>query len=426
MSGRIAILLTDLNGGGVQKVMNVLARAFADRGHEVDLLVCRKVGALVDLVDPRLRVVELATVHPLAGRLRAVRADPKGLTHLWRYLLTSPGRGTRTIGALPALADHLAKERPAVLMSTDPFLNVESVLARRLAGTDTRIVMTERTHFSSGKGRKVWRARKLSAAMSYAYRQADAIHAVSHGVADDIARTFDLDRSTIRVIHNPTIGPDFQERAAAPADHPWFTDRPASRAPLVVAVGRPTEQKDFPTLVRAFAMVRARRPVRLAIVGDVGHGKRRRPVDRLEALARELGVADDLAFLGWTANPLPYVGGADLLCLSSMWEGLPNVLLEALACGTPIVSTDCPSGPREILDGGRFGRLVPVCDPEAMAEAINATLDDPPARERLLARAADFDFTTSIDRYLDMLLPGRTEVRPHHEVCGHDRIAAAS
>ena len=178
-------------------------------------------------------------------------------------------------------------------------------------------------------------------------------------------------------------------------------------------------QKDFPTLIRAFALVRNEMPVRLIILGDI-----RKPDaelayrDALHALPRELGIEADVDFPGFVSNPFAFMRRASVFALSSAWEGLANVLIEALACGCPVVSTDCPSGPAEILDGGRFGRLVPVGNPEALAQAILATLNDRPDRDHLTARSDVFSVEKAIDRYLQLLLEasgsvGKSRLRQH-------------
>jgi glycosyltransferase involved in cell wall biosynthesis len=192
-------------------------------------------------------------------------------------------------------------------------------------------------------------------------------------------------------------------------DHPWFG---ADQPPVILAVGRPGRQKDFPTLVRAFAQVRRQRPVRLMIIGEVSLADKNR-VDKakkvgraavLTGLAEELGVADDVSLAGYQSNPPAYMSRAGVFVLSSRFEGFPNVLLEAIAAGCPVVSTDCPSGPSEILDDGLFGALVPVGDADAMARAIAATLDAPRNSERLMLRAALFSYDEAIVAYRDVLL----------------------
>jgi glycosyltransferase involved in cell wall biosynthesis len=225
------------------------------------------------------------------------------------------------------------------------------------------------------------------------YPRADAIVAVSRGVADDLARFAGLPRDVIRVIYNPVVGADLPRMAGEPVDHPWF--RPGE-LPVILGAGRLSRQKDFPTLIRAFAEVRRARPARLVILGD---GAQRA---ELEALVRTLGLADAVALPGFTSNPYAHMARAAVFVLSSRFEGFPNVLVEALAVGTPVVATDCPSGPAEILERGRHGRLVPVGQADALARALLATLDapgDPAGRRR---RAADFSADASVSTYLDL------------------------
>jgi len=194
------------------------------------------------------------------------------------------------------------------------------------------------------------------------------------------------------------VGAEMLEKARAPLEHPWFAP---GAPPVVLGVGRLAPQKEFPTLIRAFARVRSQRPARLMILGE-GKTPDRRAA--LLALAGELGIAEDVALPGFQPNPFAYMARASLFVLSSAWEGLPGVLVQALACGCPVVSTDCPSGPAEILEQGEYGRLVAVGDEAALAEAIGSTLDNPPERDKLRARGADFSIDLSVDRHLDVLL----------------------
>lgn len=377
---------------------NLLAEGLAAQGAEVDLVVCDSEGGLGPQIPPALRIVALQRSNPVAARLAALRADPWGLVAFARPLTTLKF-ASDTLAYLPSLTGYLRTTQPDSLFSATTWLNIEAVLARRLAGVSTRLVISERSHFSSGKPGKVWRQRHLAAAMRRTYVQADAITAVSRGVADDIARSLGIPREAITTLHNPTITPDFAARAGQPIDHPWF----AAGAPVLLGVGRVAYQKDFATLLRAFARVRRHRPARLVIVGEANQKQQ----SRLRALAEELGVADEVELSGYRPNPLPYMARATAFVLSSRWEGFPNALLEAMACGTPVVSTDCPSGPAEILEDGAYGALVPVADDAALAAAILATLDAPPDPARLRARAAMFDYETAIARYADVLLGRR-------------------
>jgi glycosyltransferase involved in cell wall biosynthesis len=200
------------------------------------------------------------------------------------------------------------------------------------------------------------------------FRWADAIVAVSRGAADDFAATSGVPRNKMQVIFNPVVSDDLHRRAAETIDHPWFA---TGELPVVVAVGRLVIQKEFETLIRAFAEVRKSLPSRLMIIGE---GPDR---SKLESLTRELGLQDVVALPGTQNNPLPYMKHAALLAMSSRYEGLPLVPIEALAVGCPVVSTDCLTGPREILEEGKWGRLVPVGDVHALANAMLATLKEP-------------------------------------------------
>jgi glycosyltransferase involved in cell wall biosynthesis len=386
----------NLHAGGVQRMTGLIAEGLAARGAAVDLVVCDARGELREQISPAVHLVALGHGNPIAARLAALRADPKGLAAFLRPLTTIK-YASPTLAYLPSLVRYLAASRPDSLFSATTYLNIEAVLARRLAGVPTRLVISDRSHFSSGKPRKEWRQRNLIAAMHRTYLQADAIIAVSNGVADDIARTVGIPREGITTLHNPTITPDFATRARQPVEHPWFVD---GAPPVVLGVGRTTFQKDFATLLRAFARVRADRPARLVLIGESNDKQRA----RLQGLASQLGVQDDFALLGYRRNPLPYMVKAAVFVSSSRYEGFPNVLLEALACGTPVVSTDCPSGPAEILDGGAYGALVPVGDDVALAAAIGATLAAPPDHARLQARAARFDYHSAIAGYASVLL----------------------
>jgi glycosyltransferase involved in cell wall biosynthesis len=211
-------------------------------------------------------------------------------------------------------------------------------------------------------------------------------------VAGELERLAHLPRHKIAIIHNPVIGADFAARSQMRIDHPWLVPRDHA---VFVSAGRLVPQKDHDTLIRAFALHRRRKPSRLLILGN---GDRR---EHLETLARELGVADAVDFLGFQANPLPYLRQADAFVLSSRSEGFGNVLVEALGCGTPAISTDCRHGPSEILDGGRYGALVPPLDPVAMAAAMDGIealrRRCPPAMLR--ERAEAFTTTGSAARY---------------------------
>jgi glycosyltransferase involved in cell wall biosynthesis len=226
------------------------------------------------------------------------------------------------------------------------------------------------------------------------YRRADALVAVSTGVADDLVATLRLPRDMITVIYNPIPVTDIRRLAESPTAHPWLA---RGEPPVILGVGRLTKQKDFSSLIRAFARVRQQRPVRLIILGD---GELR---GELEALARSLGVAADVTLPGFVDNPFPWMKGAAVFALSSAWEGFGNALIEAMACGTPVIATDCTTGPAELLDDGRYGPLVPVGNDQALADAVCEMLDRPKAAALLAARADVFAAPIALQKFEKLL-----------------------
>jgi glycosyltransferase involved in cell wall biosynthesis len=236
------------------------------------------------------------------------------------------------------------------------------------------------------------------------YRRANAIIAVSQGVADDLVNNIGVSRNKTHVIYNPIVTPALLEKMQIVPSHPWFVP---GTPPVVLAVGRLTAQKDYPALLHAFALARQEREMHLLILGE---GEKR---FELEAMVSSLGLENDVQMPGFVPNPYMYMARASVFVLSSAWEGFSNVIAEALACGVPVVSTDCPSGPAEILENGKFGKLVPVGDPNAMARAILATLDSIPDRRLLRQRAQVFSLETVTSQYIDLFesLLGACECR---------------
>lgn len=359
---KVAVFLPSLQGGGAERAMATLANGFAQRGLLVDMVLATAEGPYLAELSSSVRVVDLGA--------------------------------KRVLLSLPALVRYLRHERPDALLSALSHANVAAIAAHRLAGSQARLVVSERIHVSTLMA-TVSRAAAYGTTrlMRWTYRRADAVVTVSMGVADDLIAAIGIPRDRLRVVYNPVVDDRLLALSAAPVHHPWFT---AGAPPVVLATGRLTAQKDFPTLLRAFAVVRAQRPVRLIILGE---GELR---GELESLAVGLGVADDVALPGFVENPFAWMRRASLFALSSAFEGLPGVLIQAMACGTPVVSTDCPSGPSEILENGRWGRLVPVGNVQALADAMLAALDDsrPPD---VAARAREFGLDQAVAGYLDAL-----------------------
>jgi glycosyltransferase involved in cell wall biosynthesis len=389
------MVLADLNGGGVQRVMLTLAAGFAERGHEVELIVGDPTGRLRADVSPKLRVTALPPSPSVRTRWLPLRADPGGAVAL--LPLVGARRTPPGLDRLSALADALGRGRPDALVSGTPIPNLLAVWARTLSGVGTRILLTE--HLApSQKGR-----RPLVPLVRRTYERADAIAAVSRALGDDLAEFAGVPRARIATLYNPVVHEGIESLARAGVAHPWFAP---NAPPVVLGVGRLTPQKDFPTLIRAFALLRRRRPARLVILGAAKNdAKTAQQRAELTAEAAQLGVADDVALPGFTDNPFAWMANAAVFALSSRFEGLGNVLIEAMACGCPVVSTDCKSGPAEILEDGRHGPLVPIADPPALAAALERVLDAPPDRAALRRRAADFSVERAIDAYLALLFP---------------------
>jgi glycosyltransferase involved in cell wall biosynthesis len=272
--------------------------------------------------------------------------------------------------------------------------NLIALWAARLARQATPVVVTEHDTMSRSTRDQGRISRSLLPILLRTfYPWASEVVAVSRGAADDLARASGLPRDRVQVVYNPVITTSILSQAQQPLDHPWFEP---GQPPVILGVGRLTRQKDFPTLIRAFAEVRRRHPARLLILGE--------GVDRpaLEDLIRELGLGGHAALPGFQGNAMAYMARSALFVLSSAWEGLPTVLIEALAAGTKVVSTDCPSGPREILQNGRLGALVPVGDATALASAMLAALEQPGSNLPPDA-LAPYTMDAAVNHYLQLI-----------------------
>ncbi len=370
----VALFFSGLGGGGTQRRLLTLCGEFARRGHRTSILVADPEGPFRSLVPPSVPVVPVVSwLHRIPG----IR------DHKWRRVLASA----------PTLAEHLRREPPDVLLSGAPLPNAVAVWAARRTWPPTPVVVSVNAPVSGVKNgpvadRIVWR---LTARW---YTKADAAIAISRGLAGQLVETVGVPPERVFTIPNPVDTARIQTLAREPFDHPWFA---RGAPPVILGVGKLELQKDFPTLLRAFARIRGEGPLRLAILGE---GLQR---DRLERLARDLAISGDVLLPGFQMNPFAWLARAAVFVLSSAWEGASNALLEALACGCPPVSTDCFSGPSETLDGGRYGPLVPVGDDRALAEAIAHVVRSPQDRTRLVARAEVFSVDRAATAYLDVL-----------------------
>lgn len=360
----VALFLPSLAGGGAERVFVDLANEFAARGMRVDLVLATAEGPYLDDVSSSVRVVDL--------------------------------HAPRTLRALPALVRYLRGHRPVAMLSALDHANVVAALACRLANVPTQCVISMRSVPSQVYRRSdSLRSRILLRLMKLTYGLADAIIANSHAVAHDVSRMLGIPAAGIRVINNPVNLARLEKESRVPLTHEWLAD---GAPPIVLGVGSLGPLKDFETLIRAFAMVRQSRACRLVILGEGPDRK------KLESVARVTGVWNHILLPGFVGNPFPWMRRASVFVSSSVTEGFPNVIVQALALGLPVVSTNCVGGSAELLEDGRWGKLVPVGEPEAMAAAIAACLEHghegDPRR-----RAADFSHERIVNRFLEVLLP---------------------
>ncbi len=355
-----------MSGGGISRTRTTLAKGFLESGRaQVEFVLEKDGGVLQNLVP------EGASVH-----------------------LLGPMRFRHLVGALGA---YYRERQPAVVLTSKEMHAFAAILARRLSGSDVGVFPTLHGDFAMrlAKNRSRFESLWLPRAAGLLYRWADAAIGVSGGVAESLISGTGLASDKVVAIHNPFDLEAIRAQASEqPPSHTWLG--PDRDRPCVVAAGRLAIQKDYTTLLRAMARVVAQRPARLVILGEGGE----RP--SLEEQVRALGLQDHVSMAGFVSNPFPDIAHADVFALSSLWEGLPGVLVQALALGRPVVSTDCPHGPREILRDGELGGLVAVGDDAALAEAIFTALDRPVEAERLRARAEDFEVSRITAQYLDL------------------------
>ncbi len=366
MPKRIAIFLPALRGGGAEKAMLNLANELAGRGHQVDLLLVKKEGAYLNNVSPKV------TLHDLkAGRI---------------------------LFSLPKLLSCLNKLQPDVLLSALTHINMVAAMVKLLGMRKMRVVISVRTHLSSSLMQHGYLRKQLDRFLiRWLYPLADSIVMVSHGVADDYKQLFPTHAKKVLVSYNPLIDTSRFPAADNPAPHPWLGA--GHDVPVIVAIGRLTFIKDFVSLINATARLREKRPVKLIILGE---GDLR---SALEALITQLGLEDDVELPGFVSNPYPYLKACDLFVLSSRYEGIANVVAEALALAPRIVATDTPGcGPREILQAGRYGALVEPNNTAGLAQAMEAALQQLP--QAVPDEAWNrFSIREGANSYLNILFP---------------------
>ena len=336
-SKRIAFFLPDMEFGGVERITINLARGLVEAGLQVDMVLARAGGAYMDQIPKGVNVVDLAA--------------------------------SRVLFSVTKLARYLRQNRPDWLVLVNNYAIIAGLWATRLSCAGTRTLAVDHGVLSMETGAvRSLRSRAMPRLMRRFFPWADVLASVSQGSARDLAKTAKLPPERIKVLYNPTIAPDFPELCNEPTGHAWLD---GNDVPVILGVGRLTYQKDFHTLIRAFHLVRKSVDSRLVIIGD---GEDRAGLTRL---AEELGVIDHIDMPGYVANPGAFMARASVLGLSSRWENLPSVIIEALAAGCPIAATDCAGGIREILHDGVFDDLVETENPESLADLIVKRLSGP-------------------------------------------------
>lgn len=333
-SRKIAIFIHALTIGGAERVFINLANGFCKMGYDVDIVVLSSNGGFREKVNPRVKIVDL--------------------------------KSKRAITSVFKLKKYISDNKPAAILSALGHINVVSIIAS--IGSNTKTIVTEHSTnsiaFAKEGGIKAW---IMPILMRFFYRYATHIVAVSKGVANDLNKNIKINQR-IETIYNPTLPKELVELTEVDTKHEWLTDK---NSKIVISVGRLAKVKQFDLLINAFSLLEKEVDAKLIILGD---GPER---EYLREVAKTLGIADKVDMPGFTTNPYAFMAKSDLFVLSSMYEGLPTVLVEALACGTAVVSTNCPSGPYEILEAGRLGILVDDANPKSLAVAMKKALTEP-------------------------------------------------
>ncbi len=359
----IAVFIPSLRGGGVERNMLNLTRGMADAGYSVDLVLVSAEGPFLKMVDERVRVVDL--------------------------------KSARVVSALPGLIRYLKNSRPEVLLSGMGHANIIAVIARGLAGAHCRLVVSEHTLPSViAKVAGTPLSKTVPLLSRWFYPRADAVVVVSEDVGRDLREASGLREELITVIPNPVVTPELVEELARKANHRFFAE---GSPPVILGIGRLSHEKGFDVLIRAFGFLLETTDVRLLIVGE---GEDR---PKLEGLVAELGLADKVDLPGFVDGVPSYICQAAVVAMPSRIEGFGNALVESMAGGIAVVATDCPGGPSDILEQGKYGPLVAFDDPAALATGIEMALRDPVPADVLKTRAAEYSLDRVVARYLDVM-----------------------
>jgi glycosyltransferase involved in cell wall biosynthesis len=362
MKGHVGLLFPSFEGGGVCRVMTNLAKGLLENGYQVDLVV------------------------------RNAAKNPFSQLHGTQEIIDLHQKSM--LSSLPGLIRYLNEKKPDFLISAQMYVNLTAILACRLTKTNTRVVICEHNDvYSVYQHAETIKERAVPLLAKILYKWADSIVAISEEMAVNLSKWLGISGDRIRIILNPIITDQLATLAAEKPNHAWLQK---GEPPVVLAVGRLEKQKDYPTLVKAFSEVVSNVPAKLLILGE---GSQRFSI---EELISALHLEDKVKLEGQVSNPYAYMSRAAVFVLSSAWEGYPTVLVEAMACGCQVVSTNCPTGPREILKGGKLGTLVPVGDVEALASAILSALGTPQKKNEY-ALGNEHSILVATKQYIQLL-----------------------
>lgn len=358
---KISLFIPTLDGSGAEKIALTLANSFVARGYQVDLIVIKSGGKFYNQLDSSVNIINLNC--------------------------------SRIIFCFFSLINYLNKNKPDVFLSSLTHSNIISIIASLFSKVKTKVIVIEHGLKTKLFKNINFKNRLIDLLMLFIYPKAYRIIAVSKDVAKNISMRSGVQLSKIDTIYNPIVSNSILLKSKVKINHPWFLE---GQPDVILSVGRLTEEKNFSLLIRAFANVRSKHNVRLLILGE---GKLR---SQLTSLASKLGVEKDFSMPGFVENPYAYMSKASLFVMSSDYEGFGNVLVEAMACGAPVISTNCPGGPKEILENGLWGKLVPVSNLDVLTDTILKTLNEK-NHPNSFKRANDFRIDIKVEEYIELM-----------------------
>lgn len=386
---RIAIYVSSLKGGGAERVMLHLAQGFYHQGHNVDLLLSRHEGSYIEQVPDYLNIIPLKKTSRFRGLFLMLLHSSLKIKFISHFKLP------RFFSRLSGVINYINESKPDAIISALHNSNLSAVLAKNCTNSDVKIIVTEHIALSNYLESVPKRKSKLLPLIKILYPLADHQVTVSDGVKNDLAQVADLQTSSISTIFNPVITDEMLKKMLLAVDHSWLI---SGNHYKLLAAGRLSKQKDFVTLINAIDIIRDDISIKLIILGE---GKER---ENLQKIITDKNLDDIIDLHGFVANPYAYMAHSDLFVMSSILEGLPTVLLEALACGCQIVSTDCPYGPSEILQNGKYGKLIPVKDSKQLAIAIKESYINKDTTNNRQQYALQFNLEKATNQYINLIL----------------------